>query len=263
MMTLAQLQARFQHEVLERDASFADAVAQPPTGSATERIAIYTNAYRIRLREALASTFPRLRSFLGETAFAEIADAYIDARPSTFRSLRWFGDALPTMLRTALPNQPWVAELGEWEWALAGAFDSADAAPITAAALSGLPAADWPGLRFVLHSSVRCLRLRTNAVRVFKALSDEAEIPSPRADAETFWLVWRVGFETRYRSMPQSEWHALHTLLEGGAFEAMCTTLAAYHDSHEPALHAARLLRTWIDEALVCKVVRAAERTER
>lgn len=263
MMTLAQLQSRFQHEVLERDASLADAVAPPPTGSATERIAIYTNAYRIRLREALASNFPRLRSLLGESAFTEIADAYIDAQPSKFRSLRWFGDTLPTMLRTALPNQPWVAELGEWEWALAGAFDSANGAPITAAALSGLPAAEWPSLRFLLHPSTRCLRLRTNAVQVFKALSHEAEIPSPRAAKETFWLIWRVGFETRYRSTPQSEWHALQTLLEGGTFEAMCTTLAAHHDSHEPALHAARLLRTWIDEALVCKVVRAAERTER
>lgn len=263
MTTLTHLQSLFQRQVLDGDPSFADVVALPPTGSVAQRISIYTDAYRIRLREALASNYPHLRSLLGEPAFTEIADAYIEAQPSKFRSIRWFGDALPAHLRNALKSQPWVAELAEWEWALAGAFDAADATPITVTALSNVPVEEWPSLRFALHPSVHCLRLRTNAAHLFKALAHEAEIPSPCVTPESFWLISRFDLATRYRSMAVSEWRALCTLLEGGTFEAMCSTLVASHDPHETALHAAQLLRTWIDEALVCNVIRAAERTAR
>src|SRR5690606_13210963 len=125
MTTLATLQASFQRHVLGHEERFSDRIATPPAGSAEERIAIYRDAYRIRLREALASNYARLESLLGEAAFAEIADAYIEAQPSTFRSIRWFGDALPALLEAALPAKPWLAELAQWEWAIAAAFDAA------------------------------------------------------------------------------------------------------------------------------------------
>lgn len=262
MTTLASLQASFQRCVLEGDPSFSKRIAPPPTGSVEQRMAIYADGYRIRLREALASNFPQLQRLLGEAAFAEVADAYLEARPSTFRSIRWFGDALPAVLRTALPNQPWLAELAEWEWTLAAAFDSADAPAVTVEELSRVPAEKWPSLRFVFHPSVRSLRMRTNAPELFCALTHEADVPSPEATSETFWLISRVELTTRYRSMMVSEARALSTLLQGRTFEAMCTTLSALHAPHETALHAAQLLRAWIDEDLVCKVVRAAERDD-
>lgn len=257
-MTLAHLQADFQRQLLEGNSSFADRVAPPPTGSVAQRIAIYADAYRIRLRDSLASNYPRLQRYVGADAFQELADVYIDANPSTYRSLRWFGEALPALLRMRAPDAPWIAELAEWEWALAGAFDAADAASITVDALSSVPATEWPTLRLALHPSVRCLRLCTNAVQIFKALASETEAPRPCATADTYWLISRFDLEPRYRSMSASEWQALNTMREGGSFETMCTTLAAFDDPDETAMNAARLLRTWIDEALVCKVVRAA-----
>ena len=259
MTTLATLQASFQRHVLGHEERFSDRIATPPAGSAEERIAIYRDAYRIRLREALASNYARLESLLGEAAFAEIADAYIEAQPSTFRSIRWFGDALPALLEAALPAKPWLAELAQWEWAIAAAFDAVDAAPLTAAHLSGLAPTDWPNLRFGFHPSVRCLRLRTNAAHLFDALAHDAEVPAPEVTSESSWLISRRGLTPRYRSMHASEARALRTLLEGGTFEEMCTTLCEAHAAREIALHAAQLLRGWIDEELVCNFVCAAQ----
>ena len=259
MTTLADLQASFQRRVLEGDATFEDRIAPPPNGSAERRIAIYADAYRIRLCDALASTFPVLRKLLGELAFFEIANAYVAARPSTYRSIRWYGDALPELLRTTRSQQPWLADLAEWEWTLAAAFDSADVAPLAATELSGAPVEEWPRLRFAFHPSVRSLRMRTNAPQLFMSLSREERAPAPAAAPETFWLISRRALTPRYREMAASEAAAFDTLLQGGTFESMCTTLVAHTSdgtAHAMALHAARLLRTWFEEEVVCSVIR-------
>jgi hypothetical protein len=258
MTTLARLQASFQRYVLDREVALLESIEPPRKGSAQQRAAIYADAYRIRLEEALVSNYPRLQRLVGESTFAHIANAYIDAHPSTHRSIRWFGHELSTSLRTGFPHQPWLAELAEWEWALASAFDSADAPPIVAHALSAIPAEEWATLRFYFHPSLRCLRMCTNAPHLFKALEDDVDVPSPSTTNETFWLIWRRQLTTRYRSMPSSEAHALDTLAQGNTFAAMCTTLCDWVDHEKLALYAAQLLRGWIDEELVCKIVCAA-----
>lgn len=263
MTTLASLQASFQRHVLEGDRSLLDLIAPPRKGDPRQRAAIYADAYRLRLREALASNYPRLQELLGENAFAQVADAYIEAHPSAYRSIRWFGHALPASLRAGFPHQPWLAELGEWEWALAAAFDAADAPAIAAHDLSSVSAHEWPALRFGLHPSMRCLRMRTNAPQIFKALVDDADVPAPAETEETFWLISRVGLVTRYRSMAASEITALDSLLRGSAFATMCTTLCDWIAPEETALYAAQLLRAWIEEGFVCKIIRAAESEDR
>ena len=259
MTNLADLQASFQRRLLEGDSAFADRVASPPSGSAERRIAIYADAYRIRLRDALASNFPVLRTLLGETAFVEIADAYIAGRPSTYRSMRWYGNSLPEMLRSLRAHQPWLADLAEWEWALAAAFDSADLAPLAAGALGSIRAEEWPRLRFAFHPSVRALRMHTNAPALFMSLSREERAPVPAAAPETFWLISRRALTPRYREMAASEAAALDSMLRGETFESMCTTLLSYSSdgtTHATALHAAQLLRAWLEEEVVCSVVR-------
>ncbi|MBN8481051.1 MAG: putative DNA-binding domain-containing protein [Xanthomonadales bacterium] len=66
-------------------------------------LAVYVNAYRARLREALAADHPRLARHLGEARWLALCDAYIDAQPSTARSLRTFGDRLPEFISQAVP----------------------------------------------------------------------------------------------------------------------------------------------------------------
>ncbi|MDY6948994.1 MAG: DNA-binding domain-containing protein, partial [Pseudomonadota bacterium] len=161
--TLAELQRDFQRHVMHGHERIVDAVGGSPRVPATVRLAVYSQAYRLRLTDALASTLPCLQQLMGKDQFAAIASDYIDLSPSTYASIRWFGDQLPLLLRRSFPEQPWLAELASWEWAIAAAFDGADAAPIGVEALATVAPDQWPTLQFQFHPTVQCLQMRTNA----------------------------------------------------------------------------------------------------
>src|SRR5688572_23307248 len=94
MSTLAELQRDFQRHVMHGHDRIVDAVEDTPPVPATARLAIYSEAYRLRLTEALASSLPRLQQLLGTDEFAKVAGEYIDLCPSSYPSIRWFGDRL-------------------------------------------------------------------------------------------------------------------------------------------------------------------------
>lgn len=152
MSALAESQQRFQHAVL------ADAAAPGLFAVETPELAggfgLYRVAYRARLLAALRDNFPVLQRALGDEAFADLAHDYIDAHPSRFRSIRWFGDALVAFLDAdpeRLPH-PALADVARMDWAMRGAFDAAGAPLLTLDDLAALVPEDWPQRRF------RCCR---------------------------------------------------------------------------------------------------------
>lgn len=251
-MKLAELQRQFQHHVLTGDATVADAIEFSERAPAATRLGVYSNAYRARLIEALAASYPHLRECMGEAAFTQAALEYIASHPSHFCSIRWYGALLAPSLELSHRKQPWFADLAQWEWALAAASDAPDAQPIAESALAAITPDEWPALSFAFHPSVQRLAFRTNAPALFKALSDENEAPPPQRLAhEQQWLIWRQDLKTRYRSLDAVETRALDAALHGAAFEAVCDALCACCDAEEVPLRAASLLRTWLSEGLI------------
>ena len=256
MNSLAELQRDFQRHVMHGDHRITAAVTGTPRVPAAIRLGIYSEAYRLRLTDALASTLPRLQQLLGKDQFAELASDYIDACPSRFASIRWFGDRLPALLERSFPAQPWLAELAGWEWAIAAAFDAADAEPLGMEALAAVAPENWPALRFRFHPSVQSLRLRTNAAVLFKALSEEALLPECTAlDEPQSWLIWRQELKTQYRSLMPDEAAALDAMLAGGTFETLCDTLCAWHETAAVPPQAAGMLKRWVIEQMIVAVV--------
>jgi hypothetical protein len=254
-LTLAELQRDFQRHVMHGHERIVDAVGGTPNVPAALRLSIYSNAYRLRLTDALAATLPRLQQFMGTDEFAALASDYIDLCPSSFPSIRWFGDQVPQLLRRRFPKQPWLEELATWEWAIAASFDGADAQPIGIEALAAVAPDQWPTLRFAFHPTVQCLQLRTNAPLLFKALSAETEMPEATSLAEPQpWLIWREEFKTQYRSLSSDESAALEVMRAGGTFEALCDTLCAWHDMDAVPMQAAGLLKRWVVEQMIVGV---------
>lgn len=252
---LAELQRDFQRHVMHGHERIVDAVGGTPRVPAALRLSIYSEAYRLRLTDALASTLPRLQQLMGNDQFAAIAREYIDLSPSTYPSIRWFGDQLPLLLQRSFPDQPWLAELACWEWAIAAAFDGADAEPVEVEALAAVAPDQWPSLRFQFHPTVQCLQMRTNAPVLFKALSAEAPLPDGVAlDAPQPWLIWREDLKTQYRSLTADENAALEVMRAGGTFEALCDTLCAWHDLEAVPAQAAGLLKRWVVERMIVGV---------
>lgn len=252
MSTLAELQRDFQRHVMHGHERIVDAVESTPDVPATTRLAIYSEAYRLRLTDALASTLPRLQQLLGAEEFARIASEYIDLCPSNYPSIRWFGDRLATLLERSYRHQPWIAELARWEWAIAGSFDAADGEPIGVEALGTIAPEQWPALQFEFHPSVQVVRVKTNAPALFKALTDDTSPPQgSKLDEPQAWLIWREALTTQYRSLAADEAAALEHVRTGGTFESLCDTLCAWHEPEAVPMQAAGMLKRWIVEQLI------------
>ncbi|MFC4309655.1 DUF2063 domain-containing protein [Steroidobacter flavus] len=252
---LAELQRDFQRHVMHGHERIVDAVDGSASVPATLRLSIYSEAYRLRLTEALASTLPRLQQLLGKEQFAELAGEYIDLCPSSYPSIRWFGDRLPQLLTKSFPDRPWLAELATWEWTIAAAFDGADAEAVGIDALAAVAPEQWPSLTFQFHPTVQVLAMHTNAPVLFKALSADDPPPEPVVFEEPqSWLIWREALKTQYRSLSPDESAALDVMRNGGSFEMLCDTLCNWHDAEAVPAQAAGLLKRWVVEQMIVGV---------
>jgi len=255
MSDLRRLQQRFQRYVLRGTRDIAPHVAGAETASA--RLAIYFDAYRLRLIEALQTDFVALHAAMGDAEFAALAHAYIDAHPPTHPSLRHYGRELAAFLARddRYRPHPVLAELAAFDWALTDAFDAPDAALLTLDALAALPPDRWPGMRLQPHPSLIRLDLHWNAPAFWKAADGAAPLPEPeRAPNTVAWAVWRQGLQTYFRSLPPAEAWALDAVRAGHAFAAVCEGLCEWIDPADAAAHAAGLLKQWISDGMLCDI---------
>jgi hypothetical protein len=263
LTTLADLQRAAQQHVLDAGALPA-ALAAATAGDGAERWNIYVEAYRLRLVEALATTYRSLAARLGRESFARVAREYIAAHPSTFRSLRDFGADLPAVLAAAAgdPESRMLAELARFEWCLATAFDAATVTAATVADLAGVAPEGWPTLAFAPVPGLGRFATATNAMAVWRGLRDALEAdatagpvmaPAAAQVEHVDWLVTRPALETHFRSLPAGEAEALDALLAGTPFGALCESLVPRHGDGA-AVVAATWLKGWLTEGLLLRV---------
>lgn len=252
MSDLRQLQQRFQRYVLRGTGDIAPHIAGAETAS--ERLAIYAEAYRLRLMEALETDFVGLRAALDPAEFAAMAHAYIDTYPSTHPSLRHYGGALAAFLARddRYRGRPLLAELAAFDWALTDAFDAPDAAVLTLDTLAALAPERWGGMRLQPHPSLVRLDLYWNAPAIWKAADSAAPLPvAERSERAIAWAVWRQELQTYFRSLPPAEAWALDAVRGGRDFAAVCEGLCEWVDPDDAAVHAAGLLKQWIHDGML------------
>lgn len=257
MNGLRRIQEDFQDYLLSGDGRIQVQVLGSEQVSATERLSIYADAYRLRLLEALDTDFPGLHALLGDAEFDAMGRAYIAAHPSPYFSLRWYGDRLGEFLRTTEPysKYPAFAEMALFEWAKSDAFDAAEDRIASVADMAAIPPSAWPGLRFRFHPSVRRLDLRWNVPPVWKACDAGAEPPVLEcAEYPIAWLLWRQDLQTYFRSLGVYEAWALDALRRGTSFADMCEGLCEWINAPEVAVHAAGLLKQWIADGLIAEI---------
>lgn len=260
-MRLRALQLAMQNALLDESEQGVRAIAHVIVDTAplapAARLEIYRNAYRSRLIEALEDGYPNLHRLLGDEHFDTLGAGFVAAHSSVHRSIRWYGRELAQFLRAepAYRDQPRLAELAAFEWTLGEAFDSEDAIPLERAALNAIEPAAWGEMHFSFHPSLRRLALEWNTVAAWRALGEEGTPPDPaRLAHPTSWLIWRQGLKNYFRSLEPIEERALEAAQAGARFAQLCTTLAATVGEAEIALHAARLVATWVDGGLIVSV---------
>ncbi len=255
--SLHDLQTCFHAHLLHGDDCMLAQICSDTRSNAAARLAIYANAYRLRLLEALTTDFPALHTLTGDDVFEQICRAYIDAYPSTHYSIRYFGRHLSAFLADTAPfhETPVLTELAALEWALTLAFDAADDPVLDEAALSNLPAAAWPGMRIRLHASVHCRVFRWNAPELWSAIDQQHAPEAPAAYREPHtWLIWRRALQTYFRPLEDTEAWALDCLSEGADFAALCSGLCARIEPSQVGLQVASYLKGWLQAGLVSEI---------
>jgi len=251
------MQRAFQRHVDRPSRVMEREVRSAPPADAARRLEVYASAYRARLVEALGIDYEALRALLGERAFEKLMLEFIATHPSRHPNLRWYGGDLGRFLSRSphWRRRPLLAELAEFEWALGLAFDAADAPPVTAEAISRVPASAWPAMRVRLHPSVRQVPLRTNAPQIWRAASRRRKPPAIATRSRPAqWLVWRRALTPRYRPLPPDEARALELAARGRNFASLSGALRRFVGEERAALRGAQLLRNWLDEGLVCGI---------
>jgi hypothetical protein len=253
MSELEQIESGFQSFVLNGRAGIEKGVRETSRVPVATRLAIYSDAYRARLAEALENNFPVLAKLLGGEQFAGLARRFIEQHTSAHYSIRWYGAQLPDLLAGESPyrERPLLSELAHWEWKMTLAFDAADAAPLRASKLEALTPDQWAEVRLAPHPSAHVLVLRTNAPAVWRALNRDEAPPAFMQGETQSWLIWRRGLDTYFRSVEGVESEALSFVAGGQTFGALCEMLAQKRDEDAAATEAARLLRRWLDDELL------------
>lgn len=251
MNSLQRIQSGFQDFVLG-DGSVAPAlgaaIRQQGGLTAQGRLAIYHNAYRVRMREALNEAFERTWTYTGDELFGELAGAYLAEHTSTFSNLRWFGHRFAQFVRRQLPEHQFVAELAAFEWALGLAFDAPDFEAADADAYRALAPQAWAGLVLKLQPSVQLLRMEFNSVAIWQALGEGQDPPDAVAlPAACTWLVWRNNNQPHFRSLDAFEAEALTALAAGSTFGEMCELAAGA----EVARRMGSCLQDWMRHSLL------------
>ena len=254
---LRELQRDMQRHLLGEDSGVTAAIVDAPPLPAADRLAIYRNAYQVRLIDALHETYPVLHGLLGDEAWVEMGQAYVAAHPSVFRSIRWYGRELADYLALSGPysEAPILSEVALLEWTLAEVFDAADAPALARSALAAVEPSAWGSLTLQFHPSLRRLAFSWNTAAVWKAMSQEETPPPPEmGPAPLPWLLWRQNLQNYFRSMTAVESAALDSALRGCNFAQLCEDLGALLPQEEIPAAAASLLGAWADSGMIVKV---------
>src|SRR5262245_55679242 len=252
MTRLDPLQHAFADYLLSGAATIRKSVRPSSKADIDTLLGVYRHAYSARLVEALGNDFPGLKALAGPEAFDALARAYIASHPSRGFSVRTLGLSLADFLSVTSPYaaRPALADMAGFEWAMAHAFDAADAEPIRIEHMAAVPPPAWPSLTLEFHPSIGRISLRTAAPMAWVA-QNSGEAPSEPDQDPRDWLLWRQGLDVKFRPLEPDESAALAAAVAGGDFSTLCEILAEHGSEDEAAFRAAGLIRAWIESGLI------------
>lgn len=225
-----------------------------PADEIQQRLAIYYDAYRGRMVDILRVAYPKLAVCLGDDAFADLVVAYSAKHPSSHPSARYIGQLLPDFLHQH--EQPILAELAQFEWALGDALDAANTPLLTLTELLSLNDPDWPALQLALHASVQVLELHSNAPMLWQQLGQQLADNKPTTphyeQTITHWIIWRYQQTAYFTSLDVPSARLFHLLQQKLSFADICAALCDEMPEEGVSPFIVHFLQHWVAQDCIC-----------
>lgn len=252
-MNLQELQTSFQQTVLNAECVGADWVSTSKHGlSSQSRLAIYHNAYRVRLVDVLLDTFEHTAAYLGDEWFEALASRFVQSHGSTNDNIGYCGQAFPEFLAEQLPDDLEVAELALMDWTLRRAFDGADSDVMTLDHLQQLINGELVIDRLRPVPTLSLSKQRFNTLDIWNAINQEETPPGVEQLSEAIDLVvWRKGHSPHFRSISTMEATAIGCLCSGETLDTIGSTLAENFPESDAASQFGGMLHRWITEEML------------
>lgn len=170
-MNLNELQNAYRSYLLGGEPGGLAAAVVENSFDATERLRIYRNNFLVSLGDALNTNFPVIRQMVGDDFFAQAARAFILQSPPSRPCLFEYGEGFPEFL-AGLPEMaglPYVAEMGDFEFARIAAYHAPVEALLTDAAIARVPPEKLAELPIRLAQHVRLLAVRFPILELWQA----------------------------------------------------------------------------------------------
>jgi hypothetical protein len=225
----------------------AEIAADDDLPSSSLGMAIYRNAYRGRLSEALATSFERTKAWVGDEMFELAAAHYILTHPPQSWTLDAFGTDFPEALAELFAEDLEVAELAWLEWHMQQAFAAPDRDTLTGETLAAAQP-DWESLRLAPAAGLVWSEVGHDLAALWHGLSDRSGLV---ATDPAILLVWRKDLSPHFRLLELAEFAALEPLLKGASFGA-----AASQVGEADLARFGQWFAQWLSEGLFSAVAR-------
>ena len=257
MVRLYEIQGKLQANIMDNDQTVIAHITKPNNDSIRERLAIYRNAYQLRLLEVLEKEFPLLKQWMGNKAFNKMGRAYIDSYPSCYFSVADFPERLAQFLAETktYSNKRYINELVKFMRTLNKVVDLPSKSILKQQDLAVISPDAWASMKLILQPSVALVQLQFNTLTIWQALIDNKQTPKPiQLKEPTHCLIWCKGLDAFYLVLTKQETLVIQQLQQGKTFGEICECLTQWHSEEEVANVLANILLRWLNNAIFAEV---------
>jgi len=247
MPTLLEVQRAMKRRILKQ---------QPIDGLLhEERMDVYADAYVARMMEALSETYEAVKHLLGQEAFIELTESYMEAHPSHSYNLNDVGENMAEHLSKTrfVEKLPFLPDLATLERQVARTFHAFDSAAFEPAKLAGYSEEDWERLRVYFQPSVAVVSSSWPVLDIWNARKTSLnELSIGLEGRPQDVLVMRRGLEVVCELVDPAQAELIRSLQRGEALGESCARLAEKADAGE--LRMGEWFSSWASRGLITRV---------
>jgi len=222
-----------------------------------ERLSVYSEGYKARIRESLNEVYEAIEHLLGHDVFCNLAQDYAKHYASQNYNLNVAGYHMPEFLAShkLTKDFPFLPDLATLEWSIAKAFHAFAKPVFDPGVLAKLPPEEWDAIRISFQPFVHLVSSQWPVLDIWKSRNVPVkEIKIELENRPQNVLVARREADVFCDLIDRNQYTVLAGLLEGKPLGDVCAEIVtALGDEPLPL---AQWFTQWVSQALIatCKI---------